>query len=247
LGGLAAELVQSKVDILVAPGVAVTRAVTHQTKTIPVIITAIPDPVAEGFVTSLSRPGGNVTGLSAISPDLSGKRLEMLKEAFPALSRTAVLWTAADEGGQVRATQAAAKMLGLRLQLLEARDRHDIENAFSGATKERTEAFVVLGSGILFEHRRLLIDLAAKYRRPVVYPHRGFVDPGGLMSYGPDFPDLFRRAAIYVDKILKGSKAADLPVEQPTKFEFAINLKTAKQIGLTIPPNVLARANRVIR
>src|SRR5688572_25007033 len=163
LGGLAAELVQSKVDILVAPGVAVTRAVTHQTKTIPVIITAIPDPVAEGFVTSLSWPGGNVTGLSAISPDLSGKRLEMLKEAFPALSRTAVLWTAADEGGQVRATQAAAKMLGLRLQLLEARDRHDIENAFSGATKERTEAFVVLGSGILFEHRRLLIDLAAKY------------------------------------------------------------------------------------
>jgi putative ABC transport system substrate-binding protein len=246
LRGLAAELVQSKVDILVTPGVVVTRAAAHVTKTIPLVITAVPDPVGEGFVASLSRPGGNVTGLSTIAPDLSGKRLEMLKETIPALSQTAVLWTAADEGGQVYATQAAAKTLGLRVQLLEARNRVDIETAFSEA-KARAQAFVVLGSGILFEHRTLLIDLAASHRRPVVYPHRGFVEPGGLMSYGPDFPDLFRRTAVYVDKILKGAKPADLPVEQPTKFELVINLKAAKQIGLTIPPSVLARADRVIR
>jgi putative ABC transport system substrate-binding protein len=246
LRGLAAELVQAKVDILVTPGVAVTRAAAQATKTIPLVITAVPDPVGEGFVASLSHPAGNITGLSSISPDLSGKRLEMLKEAFPPLTRTLVLWTGADEGGQVHATQVAAKALGLRVQLFEARNRIDIENAFSGA-KERVEAYVVLGSGILFENRRLLIDLAANNRRPVVYPHRGFVEPGGLMSYGPDFPDLFRRAAVYVDKILKGAKPASLPVEQPTKFELVINLKAAKQIGLSVPPAVLARADRVIR
>ena len=245
LGVLAAELVQSRVDILVTPGVAVTRAARHATKNLPVIITAVPDPVGEGFVASLSRPGANVTRLSSVSPDLSGKRLEMLKETFPALSRTAVLWTAADEGGQVHATQAAAKTLGLQLQLLEARNRGDIENAFSEA-KARAQAFVVLGSGILFEHRRLLIELAAKHRLPAIHEWREHAEAGGLLAYGGSVAAFTRRAVAYVDRILKGANPAELPVERATTFELVINLKTAKALGLTIPQSALGRADKVI-
>ena len=236
LSAVAAELVRLKVDVIVAPGSTVARAVKQAIAIIPIVITAIPDPVGEGFVASLSHPGGNITGLSNLSPDLSGKRLEILKEAFPKISRLAVLRTPEEEGGQMKATEDVAKSLGLKLQPFDARSPTDIETAFSMMPKRNIDAFVVLGSAILFEHRKLLAELAAKSRRPAMYPHVGFVEPGGLMSYGPDFSDLYRRAAIYVDKILKGRKPADLPVEQPMKFELVINLKTAKQIGLTVPP-----------
>jgi putative tryptophan/tyrosine transport system substrate-binding protein len=247
LSALAAELVRLKLDVLVAPGSTVARAVKQANATIPVVITAIPDPVREGFVASLAQPGGNFTGLSNLSPDLSGKRLEILKETFPKIFRLAVLRTPEEEGGQMKATAEVAKTLGLKLQLYDARSRTDIETAFSLMVKSNADALIVLGSAILFEHRVPLAELAVTSRRPAMYPHVGFVDPGGLMSYGPDFPDLYRRAAIYVDKILKGRKPADLPVEQPMKFELVINLKAAKRSGLTIPPSVLARAQKVIK
>lgn len=247
LNNFAAELIGLKVDALVAPGVLPARAAKQATTTIPIVITAIPDPIGEGFIASLARPGSNLTGLSTISPDLSGKRLEIFKEAYLKLSRLAVLSTPAEEGGQAKATEQAAKEFGLHAQVFEVRRRTDIEMAFSSMVQKRYDGFVVLGSGILFEHRKTLGELAVKNQRPAMYPHKAFTEPDGLMSYGPDFPDLFRRAAIYVDKILKGAKPSELPVEQPAKFELVINLKAAKQIGLTIPPNVLARADRVIR
>jgi putative ABC transport system substrate-binding protein len=247
LDNFAAELVGLKVDALVAPGVLAARAAKQATTTIPIVITAIPDPIGEGFIASLARPGGNLTGLSAVSSDLSGKRLEIFKEAYPKLSRLAVLSTPAEEGGQAKATEVAAKSLGLQAQVFEVRRRTDIEMAFSIMVQKRFDGFVVLGSGILFEHRKTLGELAVKNRRPAMYPHKAFTEPDGLMSYGPDFPDLFRRTVVYLDKIFKGAKPSELPVEQPAKFELVINLKAAKQIGLTIPPNVLVRADKVIR
>jgi putative ABC transport system substrate-binding protein len=248
LDDLAAELVRLKVDVIVAPGGLAARAANRASMAIPIVMIAVTNPVGEGLVTSLARPGGNITGLSNMSFDLSGKRLETLKEISPKTSRVAVLYTPDEEGrSQAQATEEAGRVLKLQLQPLEARGLADIERAFTTMARERAEALLVLGSAVIFEHRRRLAELAAKSRRPALYPHSGFVEPGGLMSYGPDFPDLYRRAAVYVDKILKGTKAADLPVEQPTKFELVINLKTAKQIGLTIPPNVLARADKVIK
>jgi putative tryptophan/tyrosine transport system substrate-binding protein len=205
--------------------------------------------VESDFVASLARPGGNVTGSSLLSPELSGKRLELLKEAIPKLSRVAVLWNSSNPSLPlpVRETEAAARALRLHLQLLDVRGPTEFDSAFSALTRERAGALVVLPESTFRNQQRRILDLAAKNRLPAMYWSKEFVDAGGLMAYGANIPDLYRRAAIYVDKILKGAKPADLPVEQPTKFEFVINLKTAKQIGLTIPPNVLARADKVIK
>jgi putative ABC transport system substrate-binding protein len=207
------------------------------------------DPVDQGFVASLARPGGNITGLSSLTTDLAGKRLELLKEIIPKLSRLAVLWHPDAIGSTLswKESQLAAREQGLQLQSLEVRDPEDLEGAFQAASKERARALVALRSPIIAIERKRIAELAIKNRLPVIYDDRAYVEAGGLMSYGTNQADLYRRAAIYVDRILKGAKPADLPVEQPTKFEFVINLKAAKQIGLTIPPNVLARADRVIR
>ena len=252
LPGLAAELVGLKVDVIVTTGSPATRAAQQATRTIPLVMTVVGDPIADGFITSLAKPGGNITGLTQISRELSGKRLELLKEAFPKISRVAVFVdpavTARASGSVKQETQMAAEALGIKLQFLELGDPNpDLDGAFRRATSQRAGALVILPGPVLLLHRKRIVDLAAKSRLPAIYPHGEFVEAGGLMFYGPDFVDLYRRAAIYVDKILKGRKPADLPVEQPTKFEFIINLKAAKQIGLTIPPNVLARADRVIR
>jgi putative ABC transport system substrate-binding protein len=248
---LAAELVRLNADVILTGGSPGTRAAQQATRTIPLVMTLVGDPTE--FVGSLAKPGGNVTGLTQISPQLSGKRLELLKEAFPKTSRVAVFVdaavTAKQKSQNLRETQLAADILGIKLQSLEIRGAHpDLDDAFRKAINERVSAVNVLSGPVLFLHRKRVVEFAAKRRLPAIYPHVEFVDDGGgLLFYGPDFVDMFRRAALYVDKILKGAKPADLPVEQPTKFEFVINLKTAKQIGLTIPPNVLARADRVIR
>jgi putative ABC transport system substrate-binding protein len=244
LRDLAADLVSRKVDVIVAAGGTAARTAKDTTKTIPIVVIAVADPVGEGLVSNLARPGGNVTGVSNVSPDLSGKRIEILKEAFPKISRVAVLVAPSEEGGQLKATDDAARALKLQIQAFEVYSRKDIENAFK---KQRHDAFIVFGSGITFEHRKFVTDQLISIRRPAMLPHIAFAVSGGLMSYGPNFSQLYRRAAVYVDKILKGSRPADLPVEQPKEFEFIINLKTAKQISVTIPPNVLARANRVIK
>jgi putative ABC transport system substrate-binding protein len=195
----------------------------------------------------VSLPGGNITGTSWLNPELSGKRLELLKETFPKVSRVAVLREAVGGASSLRATMEAARVLGVHLQILELRDPNELDSAFAAMTRERVGALDVLPGLMITGYMRQIVDLAAKARLPVIFPNGQFVESGGLMSYGPSEPDLYRRAAAYVDKILKGAKPADLPVEQPTKFEFVINLKTAKQIGLTIPPNVLARADKVIK
>jgi len=207
------------------------------------------DPVGNGFVASLARPGGNITGLSTISSEISGKQLELLKEIAPRLSRVAVLGNSTDPGNAqaVRETELAAGALKVRLQYLDVLDPKDIENAFRAAITGRAEAVLALSSFLFLSQRKQLIELAVKGRLPTIYDRREFVEEGGLMTYSVSQTDLFRRAATYVDKILKGAKPVDLPVEQPTKFEFFINLKTAKQMGLTIPPNVLARADKVIK
>jgi putative ABC transport system substrate-binding protein len=210
------------------------------------------DPVTSGLVTSLARPGGNVTGLSAFSPELVGKRLELLKQAVPGVSRVAVLWQPGGQGERtdkdmLKRADVAARALGVRLQVVEVRGPADFDRAFSVMTKARAGALTVLPSNIFSNERRRLVDLAAKNRLPAVYPWREFVDAGGLMAYGANRADGYRRAATYVDKILKGAKPADLPVEQSTKFELVINLKTAKALGLTIPPSLLARADEVIQ
>jgi len=247
LPDLAAELVRLKVDVMVTitpPGV---RAAKQATSTIPIVMGAVDDAVEQGFVASLARPGGNITGISTLNPELSGKRLELLKEAFPKVSRIAVLREAVGGASSLRATMEAARVLGVHLQILELRDPNELDSAFAAMTRERAGALDVLPGLMITSYMRQIVDLAGKARVPVIYPDGQFVESGGLMSYGPSVPDLYRRAATYVDKILKGTKPADLPVEQPTKFELIINLKAAKQIGLTIPPNVLARADRVIR
>ena len=247
---LAAELVRLKVDVIVALTNPVIEAVRQATQTIPIVMPAASDPVAAGFVASLAQPGGNITGLTAYSPELNGKRLELLKETFPKLSRVALLLTPNFPGSalDLKETESAARSLGLRIQPLEVRDASDIDRAFKAMTKERADALTMFpGHPALFVNRKKIVELAAKNRLPAMYSLSAFVDAGGLMFYGSDLLVAYRRAADYVDKILKGAKPADLPVEQPMKFEFIINLKAAKQIGLTIPPNVLARADKVIK
>ena len=247
---LAAELVRLKVDIMVTAGPPATRSAKEATVTIPIVMAQDSDPVGSGFVASLARPGGNITGLSSLLPELSGKRLELLKEIVPRLSRVAVLGNSTNPANapSLKEVELAAKAFGVKLQYLDVLSSKDIETAFRAASKGRADAvlMMVLG-GVVLSQRTQVLELAAKGRLPAIYSIREYVEAGGLMSYGVNVNDLDRRAAIYVDKILKGAKPADLPVEQPIKFEFIINLKAAKQIGLTIPPNVLVRADRVIR
>jgi putative ABC transport system substrate-binding protein len=249
LPALAAELVRLKVDIIITVGPPAARAAKEATVTSPIVMMQVGDPVGSGFVASLARPGGNITGSSTLAPELSGKRLELLKEIVPRLSRVAVLGTSTNPGSaqSLRETELAAGAFGVKLQYLDVLDPKDIETAFRAASKGRAEALLLLGSPITFSQRTQVLDLAIKGRLPAIYAFPEFVEEGGLMTYSVSFTDLFRRAATYVDKILKGAKPADLPVEQPTKFEFIINLKAAKQIGLTIPPNVLARADKVLK
>jgi putative tryptophan/tyrosine transport system substrate-binding protein len=244
---LAAEMVRHKLDVIVTSGASATRALKEATNTIPIVMTNDPDPVGDGIVPSLARPGGNITGLSTLAPELNGKRLEILREVVPNLSRLAVLRDSTGRAvGQVRELELAAKGFGVELQYLDV-DSKNIETTFRALSKWRADGVLVLSSGIISAQRAQIAGLAVKNRLPVIYHESRYVEAGGLMFYGVSLLDLDRRAATYVDKILKGTKPADLPVEQPTKFEFIINLKTAKQIGLTIPPNVLVRADKVIR
>jgi putative ABC transport system substrate-binding protein len=247
--GVAAELVRLNVDVIVTVGSNATRAAKEATGRIPIVMTQDPDPVGNKFVASLGRPGGNITGLSNFNRELSGKRLELLKEMIPRLSRVAVFGTSTQPGHpQARKeTELASAALGVKLQYLDVLEPKDIEAAFRTAAKGHAEAILGLGGSVLNLQQPKIIELAAKRRLPAMYSVRSYVERGGLISYGVSITDLDRRAATYVDKILKGAKPAELPVEQPTKFELVINLKAAKQIGLTIPPNVLARADRVIR
>jgi ABC-type uncharacterized transport system substrate-binding protein len=246
---LAAELVQMNVEIIVTDGTNVTRAAKNATKTIPIVMASDADPVGNGFVASLARPGGNITGLVNLLAELSGKRLELLKEAIPGISRVGILWNPENPSSVsgFKETQEAARALAMQLQSLEVRDVYDFAGAFQAATKARARALTVVSDSLMFSNRRRLLELAIKHKLATMHTQSLWVDAGALMSYGTNLPDLYRRAVIYVDKILKGAKPAELPVEQPTKFELVINLKTAKQIGLTIPPNVLARADRVIK
>jgi putative ABC transport system substrate-binding protein len=250
LPALAAELVALRVDVILAGGAAQAVAATQATKTIPIVFTGVGDPVSMGLVSSLARPSGNATGLSLLGPELVGKRLELLTQAVPGVTRVALLWQPGfeREAGKVPLTEAhvAARTLGVQLHVVEARGPADIDRAFADMATARAGALTVGGGAMLNSERRRLADLAAKNQLPAMYPARQYVDAGGLMAYGPNAADLFRRAATYVDKILKGANPGDLPVEQPTKFELVINLKTAKALGLTIPQSVLARADQVI-
>ncbi len=251
LPALAAELVALKVDVIVASSTAAALAARQATTIVPIVFATVPDPVATGLVASLARPGGNVTGLSNLNADLVGKCLEYFTQAVPAARRIAILWQPGafgehTEKEMLKAAEVAARVLGIELQFVEARGPADIDKAFSEITGARADAVAVLVSGMLLGERRRLVDLAARNRLPVIYTFRELVDAGGLMSYGTSLADLFRRAASYVDKILKGAKPADLPVEQPIKLELVINLKTAQVLGLTVPPTLLARADQVI-
>jgi putative ABC transport system substrate-binding protein len=241
--------VNVKVNIIVTGGPAPTRAAKEATVTIPIVMAQGSDPVGNGFVASLARPGGNITGLSSFAAELSGKRLELLKEIIPKLSRVAVLGTSTNpsHAQALKETELAAGAFRVKLQYLDVLDHKDIESAFRAAGKGRADGVLALTSSVLNSQRTQVTDFAVKSRLPAVYGQREYVEAGGLVSYGTNDNDLYRRAATYVDKILKGVKPADLPVEQPIKFDFIINLKAAKQIGLTIPPNVLVRADRVIR
>jgi putative tryptophan/tyrosine transport system substrate-binding protein len=252
LPALASELVALKVDAIVASGTLAALAAKQATRTLPIVFSSAADPVGSGLVTSLARPGGNVTGLSVLHSELVGKWLEQIKQAVPRVSRVAVLWQPGAFGERtekdiLKRAEVAGRDLGVQLQFVEARGPADFGRAFSDMTRERAGALTVLTSNMFLTERRRLVDLAAKNRLPAVYPWREGVDAGGLMSYGPDLADLYRRAATYVDKILKGAKPADLPVEQPTNFELVINLKTAKALSLTIPQSLLGRADEVVR
>jgi putative tryptophan/tyrosine transport system substrate-binding protein len=247
---LAAELVGLKVDVIIAGGgELVARAAKQATQTIPIVMTNAADPVETGLVASLARPGGNITGLVTFSPELSGKRLELLKEALPKVSRVAVLTNPAnpEQEARVKETKVAAQELKVQLQILEVREPGSFDKAFLAITNEHAQALLPLGDPLIVSQRKQIVDFATKNRMPAMYHRMEFVDAGGLMAYGPSYNDLFFRAATYADKIFKGTKVAELPIEQPTKFEFVINLQAAKQIGLTIPPNVLARADKVIK
>ena len=248
LPALVAGLVRSKVDVIVAVGGAATRDAQQATRTIPIVMVAVNDPLGSGLVPSLARPGGNVTGTSLMAPDLVGKQFEVLKETVPKFSRVALLRNPANPASelQLREAEAAARALGMRLQTLEARGPEEIDRAFAAMTRERASALVVLTDSIFTNQRRQIAELAAERRLPAVYGHIEHAEAGGLLAFSANLLDLERRAAIYVDKILKGAKPGDLPVEQPTKLELVVNLRAAKAIGLTIPPSVLQRADQVI-
>jgi putative tryptophan/tyrosine transport system substrate-binding protein len=248
LPALAAELVHLKVDVIVTGGSTATRPAKEATSTIPIVMAQDTDPVGNGFVSSLARPGGNITGLATLAPELSGKQLELMKEIVPKLSRVAVLGTSTRSGNarSLKEAELAARALGVKLHYLDILSPKDIEPAFRAAAKGRADAVLVLTSPFATSQRTTFTGLAAKNRLPAIYDRTEFVEDGGLMTYSVSSTDLFRRAATYTDKILKGAKPADLPVEQPTKFQLVINLKTAKALGLTIPPSVLGRADRVI-
>lgn len=245
---LAADLVRSKVDVIVASGGAATRAVQLTTRTIPIVMSTVNDPVGSGLVASLARPGGNVTGLTIMSPDLAGKQLQLLKEVLPKVSRVALLRNPDNPAGtaMLREAEAAAQALGVRLQMLEAHNPPEIDSAFAAMTRERAGALLILPDALFLTQRSQIAELAAKSRLPSIRQSSAFPEAGGLMSYGANYLDLERRAATFVDKILKGAKPADLPVAQPTEFELVINMRTAKAIGLTIPPALLQRADQII-
>ena len=245
---LAAEMVRLKVDVIVTGDTPAIQAVKQTTTTIPIVMGNVADAVAAGLVDSLARPGGNITGLTTLAPDLDGKRLELVKEMLPKGARVGFFWDPTSTGMKIRfnEVQAAARALEIALQSLEVRNPKELDGAFEAVTREKLGALMAPNT-IVLAYGKQIVEFAAKNRLPLIYDTREFIDDGGLMSYGPSFPDLWRRAAVYVDKILKGTKPADLPVEQPMKFDLLISLKTAKQIGLTIPPNVLARADKVIK
>jgi ABC-type uncharacterized transport system substrate-binding protein len=246
---LASELVGLKVDVIVSPGPTATRAFKEATSTIPIVMAQDTDPVGSGFVASLARPGGNITGLATLAPEMSGKQLELLKEIVPKLSRVAVIGNSTIPGNAqaLRETVLAAGAYEIYLRYLDVTDPKDIEATFRAAAKGRADGLLVLGNPYLNAQRKQVVELAVKHRLPATYTRPEYIDAGGLMYYGTNYPDLFRRAATYVDKILKGAKPGDLPIEQPKKFELIINLKAAKQIGVTVPPNVLTRADKVIK
>ena len=246
---LAAELVRLKLDVIVTPATPASQAAKQATSTIPIVFAAVADAVGAGLVANFARPGGNITGFTSISAELGGKRLELLKELAPKASRVAVLYNPADRSNVLvlKELQESAPALGLTLQPLEVRGAGEFEGAFAAMTRQRAHALFGAAGILTFEHRKAVVDLAAKSRIPAMWGHRQFVEAGGLMSYAVNFYDQIRRTATYVDKILKGRKPTDLPVEQPTKFELIINLKAAKQIGLTIPQSVLYRADKVIK
>ena len=248
LPALAAELVHLKMDVIVTSSVPAIRAVKEATSTIPIVMAVIVDPIATGFINSLARPEGNITGLSSMSPELVGKQFEMLREVLPKASRVAVLWNPANPGNlpQLRAAELAAQALKIQLHTLEARSPLEIDHAFAAMSKEGVGAVIVLVDVVFIDHRTQIADLAAARRLPAFYGPTDHVRAGGLMAYGPNVPATFRRAATYVDKILKGANPGDLPIEQPREFELVINLKTAKALGLTIPPSLLQRADQVI-
>ena len=249
LPALAEELVRLKVDVLIASSTAEATAAKNATSTIPILFTLVADPVSAGLIDSLARPGGNITGLTSIAGVLAGKRLELLKETLPKLTSVAILWNPQDTGSrqQWNESQLVGRELGLQIHSMEVSSAEQLESAFKGAAKARSAALALTQSALFDPTKSEIPDLALKYRLPSISIRGEFVANGGLMSYGPDRAEPFRRAAAMVDKILKGTKPADIPVERPTKFEFAINLKTAKQISLTIPPDVLARATKIIR
>jgi putative ABC transport system substrate-binding protein len=251
LPGLATELARLKVDLIVAPNTPAARAVQQATTTIPIVAPAMSDPVGDGLVASLARPGGNITGLTFLGPELVPKRLGLLKEALPKVTRVAALWTPGESGERttrdmLKGTEAAARALGVQLQLVGVRGPDAFDRAFSTMTKERAEALVVFPSLLLYNERRRIVDLATKHRLPSMFNAREQVEIGGLIGYGASITDLLRRGATFADKILKGAKPADLPIEQATKFDLVINLRTAKALGLTIPPSLLQRADQVI-
>jgi ABC-type uncharacterized transport system substrate-binding protein len=245
---LAEELVRLKVDVIFTVNTPATRAAKNATSTIPIVFTAVADSAAAKLVASLARPGGNLTGLTTLVAETSGKRLELLKEALPKVSRAAVLWNSSSEGAAFvfRGLDTASRQLGIQLQDVGVRSPTEIERAFEAATRGRAGVLLVIDDQVITSHRKRIVDLAGMKRLPVVSLYRDFVEAGGLVSYGPSATESFRRAAFYVDKILKGAKPADLPVEQPTTFELVINLKTARALGLTIPASLLSRADQVI-
>jgi len=249
LPDLAAEFLRLDVDVLVTGGTPATQAAHRATTTIPVVMVGVADPVRSGFVASLARPGGNITGLTSITPELARKRLQLLSEVVPGVSRVVILSNPATPYAAqvVRETEIAARMLGVQLQSVEAQTPDEVERAFRAARRARVGALITVEDPFTLSHRARIVVLAAESRLPAIYGFREFVDAGGLISYAANLPDMYRRAAVYVDKILKGAKPADLPVEQPTKFELVINLKTAKALGLTIPQSVLVRADEVIQ
>ena len=246
--GLADELVRLQVDLIVTRGTPATSAAKKATATVPIIMAANGDPIGVGLVPNLARPGGNVTGLSSVTTELGGKRLELLREALPTVSHVALLWNPTNPAARNdwREADAAARALGLMPVSLEVRKSEDFGPAFETARKQRANVMVVILGGLIQNHQRQIVDLARRHRLPDVYASREFADVGGLLSYGVSYPDLYRRAAIYIDKVFKGARPGDLPIEQPTKFELVINARTAKSLGLTIPPSLMLQADQVI-